>query len=112
MTTALAQLSEVIDVRPLADTLASSQTTTLLKTNHVEVIRMVLRAGKVISEHKAPGEILVQCLEGRITFTAMGEQKQLRAGDLLHLATGDVHAVEAVLDSSFLLTIILPSRKA
>lgn len=100
-----AQPGEVIDVRPLANTLGSSETKTLIKTSHIEVIRMVLSAGKIISDHKAPGEIIVQCLEGDITFTTMGEPKQLRAGDMLYLAAGEPHALEAAEDSSFLLTI-------
>lgn len=102
-----AQPGDVIDVRPLADQLATSITKTLIKTSHVEVIRMVLPSGKVMSEHKAPGEIIVQCLEGDITFTTMGELKKLRAGDMLYLAAGEPHELEAVADSSFLLTILL-----
>ncbi len=70
---------------------------------------MVLSAGKVLSEHKAPGEIIVQCLEGNITFTTMGEPKKLRAGDMLYLSAGEIHALEAVEDSSFLLTIVFQS---
>lgn len=107
-----AQPGDVIDVRPLADTLAASKTTTLIKSPHVEVIRMVLSAGKVISEHKAPGEIIVQCLEGNITFTTMGEPKKLRNGDMLYLSAGEPHALEAVEDSSFLLTIVAQSGEA
>ena len=103
-----AQPGDVIDVRPLADQLAATITKTLIKTPHVEVIRMVLPAGKVLSEHKAPGEIIVQCLEGDITFTTMGEPKRLRAGDMLYLAAGEAHALEAGEDSSFLLTIVAP----
>ncbi len=110
MAIAHAQNGEVIDVRPLADTLATSKTTTLIKTPHVEVIRMVLSAGKVISEHKAPGDIIVQCLEGDITFTTKGEQKSLRAGDMLYLAAGEPHALQAAEDSSFLLTIATPNH--
>ncbi len=105
-----AQPGEVIDVRPLANTLASSKTRTLIKTPHVEVIRMVLPAGKVLAEHKAPGEITVQCLEGRITFITMGQKKELRSGDLLYLPPEEVHSVEAIHDSSFLLTMVLPER--
>lgn len=104
-----AQPGDVIDVRPLANKLAASITNTLIKTPHVEVIRMVLPAGKVLSEHKAPGEIIVQCLEGDITFTTMGSPKRLRAGDMLYLAAGETHALEAVEDSSFLLTIVSKS---
>lgn len=102
-----AQPGDVIDVRPYAEKLAASTTKTLFKTPCVEVIRMVLPAGKVLSEHKAHGEILVQCLEGDITFTTMGEAKKLRAGEMLYLAAGEVHSVEAMHDSSFLLTIIV-----
>ncbi len=104
-----AQPGDVIDVRPLSDLLATSRTTTLIKTPHVEVIRMVLPAGKVLSEHKARGEIIVQCLEGDITFTTMGEPKKLYAGDMLFLKAGEPHALEAVKDSSFLLTIVSQS---
>lgn len=107
-----AQPGEVIDVRPLATTLASSKTKTLIKTPHIEVIRMVLPAGKIISEHKAPGEIIVQCLEGDITFTTMGEPKKLRAGDMLYLAASEPHALEAAKDSSFLLTIVFKKGEA
>jgi len=107
-----AQPGEVIDVRPLATSLASSETKALIKTPQVEVIRMVLPAGKIISEHKAPGEIIVQCLEGDITFTTMGEPKQLRAGDMLYLAAGEPHALEAAKDSSFLLTIVARASEA
>jgi quercetin dioxygenase-like cupin family protein len=103
---------DVIDVRPLRYDLAASITKTLFKTPHVEVIRMVLPAGKVLSEHKAPGEIIVQCLEGNITFTTMGESKKLGAGDMLYLAAGEAHALEAIKDSSFLLTIVAPSGGA
>ena len=101
-----AQPGEVLDVRPLAASLASTKTKKLIKTPHVEVIRMVLPGGKTISEHKARGEIIVQCLEGDITFTTMGEPKQLRAGDMLYLAAGEPHSLEASEDSSFLLTLI------
>jgi quercetin dioxygenase-like cupin family protein len=51
----------------------------------------------------------VQCLEGDITFTTMGEPKKLRAGDMLYLAAGEAHALEAVENSSFLLTIVAQS---
>jgi len=104
-----AQPGDVIDVRPLADKLETSKTKTLIKTTNFEVIRMILPAGKVLSEHKAPGEIIVQCLEGNITFTTMGEANKLRAGDMLYLSAGEIHALEAVEDSSFLLTIVFQS---
>jgi len=105
-----AQPGEVIDVRPLADMSASAKTRMLIKTPHVEVIRIVLPAGKVIADHKAPGEITVHCLEGRMIFTTMDQEKELHAGDLLYLLAEEKHSVEASEDSSFLLTMVLPKR--
>lgn len=101
--------AEVIDVRPLGVALATTKTHTLLKTGHVEVVRLVMTAGKEIAEHKAPGEITVQCLEGKIAFTALGKTHDLEAGQMLYLNAGEPHSVKCVVDASFLLTILLKS---
>lgn len=102
-----AQPGEVIDVRPLGSSLATAKTTTLLKTSRVEVVRLVMTAGKEIAEHKAPGEITVHCLEGRVTFTALGQPHDLSAGQMLYLGAGEPHSVKCIDDASFLLTILL-----
>jgi quercetin dioxygenase-like cupin family protein len=103
-----AEPGDVIDVRPLGPALATAKTATLIKTGKIEVIRLVMVAGKELAEHKAPGEITVQCLEGKIAFTALGKTAELAAGQLLYLAAGEPHAVKCVEDASFLLTIMLP----
>lgn len=99
---------EIIDVRPLGPALATTKTNTLLKTSTLELVRIVMPAGKVIAEHKAPREIIVQCLEGRLAFTAQGKTQELAAGQLLYLNGGEPHSVECIEDASFLLTILLP----
>lgn len=98
---------EVIDIRPLAAGLRDAVTTTLVKTDQLEVIRLVLPAGKEIAEHRAPGEITVQGLEGTVEFQAHGQTRTLQAGQMLHLASREPHAVKAVEDSSILVTILL-----
>lgn len=107
-----AQPGEVINVRPLADKLQETKTHTLLKTEHVEVLRLVLPAGKTIAEHKAPSDITVQCLEGQVNFTAPMGTQVLRAGDMLFLNSAELHAVEAVSDASLLVTILLRHKPA
>ena len=102
-----AEAGDTIDVRPLGSTLAEQATQTLIKTAHLEVIRLVLPKGKEIAEHKVDGEITVHCLEGRVVFTARGCSQELVAGQMLFLAGGDPHAVRAVDDSSVLVTILL-----
>ena len=94
-------------MRPLGAALGDTKTTTLLKTKAVEVVRMVMAAGKEISEHKAPGEIIVQCVEGKIAFTANGKTQELEAGQLLYLNAEEPHSVKGIEDASFLLTILL-----
>jgi len=98
---------DVIDIRPLGAALATSKTSTLLKSKNIEVVRLVMTAGKEIAEHKAPGEITVHCLEGKVAFTALGQTHELTAGQMLYLNAGEPHAVRCIDDASCLLTILL-----
>jgi quercetin dioxygenase-like cupin family protein len=106
MATQKASPGDVIDVRPLGTALASSKTGKLFETAALDVVRLVLPAGKELKEHKAPGELIVQCLEGRIVFTALGRSAELTAGQLLFLAAGEPHAVRCIENASVLLTIV------
>jgi len=105
-----AKPGEVVDVRPLGSALASAQTHTLVRAEQVEVIRLTVPAGKQIEEHKAKGEIVVQCLEGKVAFTAFGMTQTLEAGRLLYLPTGEPHSVKGIENASVLLTILLPKH--
>ena len=105
-----AKPGEVVDVRPLGSALASAQTRTVVHAEQVEVIRLVVSAGKEIKEHKAKGEIVVQCLEGKVAFTAFGKTQNLEAGKLLYLPTGEPHTVKGIEDASLLLTVLLPKH--
>lgn len=97
---------QVIDVRPQGPTKASV-TTTLVKTDRLEVIRLVVLTGKEIPAHKVSGEITVQCLEGRIAFSSGGATRELQAGQMCYLEGGTEHAVKGLEDASVLLTILL-----
>jgi quercetin dioxygenase-like cupin family protein len=99
-----AQPGEVIRVLPSEPV----ETRTLFKTRHVEVIRMVLPQGKSISEHQAPGEIIVQCLVGRVEFHTLGRTIELEQGQMLFLRAAEPHAVRAPVDCSLLITILFP----
>jgi quercetin dioxygenase-like cupin family protein len=98
---------ELIDVRPLAERMSSAVTSTLVKTDRLEVIRLVMPAGKTIPPHRARGEITVQCLEGRIVFEALGQSHEMEAGQMLFLSAGDEHALTAREDATVLVTILL-----
>jgi quercetin dioxygenase-like cupin family protein len=99
--------AEVIDVRPLEAKLRESKTSVLVKTGTLELIRIVIPAGKQLPPHRVDGEITVQCLEGRIVFDADGAERELAQGEMLYLAGGASHALRGVEDSSVLVTILL-----
>jgi quercetin dioxygenase-like cupin family protein len=105
-----AKPGELVDFRPLGSALASAQTKTLVRAEQVEVIRMIVPAGKEIEEHKAKGEIVVHCLEGKVAFTAFGKTHNLESGKLLYLSTGEPHTVKGIENASLLLTILLPKH--
>jgi len=102
-----AAAGQVVDVRPLGAALPNSVTATVLKTPQLEVIRLVLPAGKEIANHKVPGEITVQCLEGSVEFTSQGRTQQLDAGQMLFLSGGEEHSLKGLADASVLVTILL-----
>jgi quercetin dioxygenase-like cupin family protein len=102
-----AKSGEVIDIRPLGAALAQARTTTLVKTKTLEIIRLVIPSGKDIPGHQAHGEITVQCLEGRVAFTAGKTTRDLEAGQMLYLSSEEPHSLHALEDASVLLTILL-----
>lgn len=100
---------ELVNVRPLGKELRDSKNSTLLRSEHLQVFRVVLLKNEEFSDHAVPGEITVQCLEGLIDFR-IGEDKvqRLTAGDLLYLNGGQLHALKALEDASVLVTIYHP----
>jgi quercetin dioxygenase-like cupin family protein len=106
------QPGQVIDLKSLERGAATGPTRTLCKSGQLEVIQLVLPQGKTIAEHKAPGEIVAQCLTGRVRFSAMQKNIDLEPGQLFYLAAAEPHAVSALEDCSVLLTIVLSGNGA
>lgn len=98
---------QVVDVGALGARLSSEKTVALFKARDLEVMRVVLLAGKSLPPHKVAGEISIQCVEGAIDVNADGRSHVLHAGQLLYLAGDVVHGVTAIADSSALVTIAL-----
>jgi len=98
--------AEIVDLDTWAQDMPGEQTKAIVKTAEMELARLVLAAGKELPTHKVSGPIIVHCLTGEITLTAMGKIQSLMPGQLLHLAPNEPHSVQAIADSVFLLTII------
>ncbi len=107
-----AQPGDVFDVRPLGRGLDAAVTQTLVKSSAIEVIRLVLPAGKDISQHNAPGDMTLQCLEGRVDLSVDGRHVQMAQGSMVHLLSSQTHSLQAEEDSSMLLTIVLAPKSS
>lgn len=83
---------------------------TLMKYDDFRVVLTVLKADAHIPEHQTTGRISVQVLSGHIRLNALGRTFDLRPGSLLALDQGAPHAIEALEESAFLLTIAWPGR--
>ena len=107
MALAHASSGDPIHLAPLGEHLSDAQTTALIKAEQLELVRVVLPAGKRLPAHAARGEITVHCIEGRIELSTAGRTQVLGAGDLVHLRRNESHALHALVDASALLTLCL-----
>ena len=99
---------QIFDARPLGARLRDTASAAVFKGRQLEVLRMVLLAGKGFPMHQLEGEITLQCIEGAVECQALGKTQVLRAGDMLFLAGGQDHALLALEDASVLVTLSLP----
>lgn len=102
-----ARPGEPFSVAALAGRSGGERTTALIKGHQLEVVRLVLPAGKSLREHSAPGEVTVYVLAGEVDFGVSDAEHRMGAGDFIHLAAGQPHWLRAVSDMSALVTIAL-----
>jgi quercetin dioxygenase-like cupin family protein len=82
---------------------------TLLKAADLRLVLIAMHEGNRIEEHRAPGPISIHTLSGHIRVTAADHATDLPAGHVLTLERDAPHAVDALADSAFLLTIAWPA---
>jgi quercetin dioxygenase-like cupin family protein len=81
----------------------------LAKTEHMELIRLVLPTERAMPEHRVEGEMTLLCLEGEIALDAHGRTIVLQPSEMVYLAGGEPHAIRANKDAVALMTILLPT---
>jgi quercetin dioxygenase-like cupin family protein len=93
------------------DDIANFTSIALAKTEHMELIRLVVTKDKPMPEHRVEGEVTLLCLEGEIACDAHGRTVVLRPNEMVYLAGGEPHAIRANQDAVALMTILLrPGR--
>lgn len=106
-----ADSGQIIDISPLGARLRSTVSTALFKADDLEVMRLVLLAGREMPPHKVSGEVTIQCIEGVVEVSSK-KVCQLDAGKMLYLRGDEVHSLRAIEDASVLLTIFLDRRES
>ncbi|MCC6348212.1 MAG: hypothetical protein IT347_01300 [Candidatus Eisenbacteria bacterium] len=81
---------------------------TLVKHPDLRVVFMVMKAGTNLREHHTSGRISVQTVTGAVRVKLADRLVELPAGHLLALDHDLPHDVEAVEESTVLLTIAWP----
>jgi len=80
-------------------------TEVILETSFSKEIRILLKNGQTMKEHKAPLPIIVHVLKGEIDFGIEGEIKSLKKGDVITLDSNIYHDLTAKRDSIVRLTL-------
>jgi quercetin dioxygenase-like cupin family protein len=81
---------------------------TLLKQSGMSVVLTHLHAGGALGEHAALGAATIQVLDGHVRVQ-LGEQAlDVPSGRLIAFDSGVRHSVEAIEDSTLLLTLVRP----
>ncbi len=81
---------------------------TLVKYADLRVVLITMKAGTRMEGHKADGSISIHALTGKLRLHLSEQTVEVPVGRLLTLERALPHDVEALEDSSFLLTISWP----
>ena len=100
---------DLVSTLPLGPALRDTASYALIKGRDLEVIRLVLPAGKTMPPHQVSGEVTVLCIEGRIELTEPQGVRTMQAGDHVYLDAREPHGLRALEDASALVTISLAS---
>ncbi len=84
---------------------------TLMKNEMMRIVLMVMHQGNEIKMHKSESPISLFVIEGLLRFKLENESVDLKAGGLLTLHENIIHGLEAVEETTLLLTMAhVPAR--
>jgi quercetin dioxygenase-like cupin family protein len=99
----------IVELKTPERSVRGHERTVLVEQDNLRIVQFAIPGGSGIPRYEAQGIIVLHCLAGRLSVTAMGRSRDLRSGQLLHLAVREAFSVDALEDASLLATIIMPS---
>lgn len=103
---------DVINVAPLGDQLHGTVSTSLIKTDRIQLMHIVLAAHQEQPMHHVDDECTIHCLEGAVDIVMGAGVRQLRPGNVIVLPPKQPHALKARAESAVLVTLLLRSGDA
>jgi quercetin dioxygenase-like cupin family protein len=107
-----ANLLDVINAAPLGPSLRRAVSTSLIKTDRLQLLHLVLPAHHDLPQHHVADECSIHCLEGEIELVLPGGARHLRPGNLVVLPAGQPYSIRARSDSGVLMTLLLQDGDA
>jgi quercetin dioxygenase-like cupin family protein len=81
----------------------------LVDNDAVRVVLFTFDAGEQLTEHTASVPVVVQVLRGRLRFELEGAPHELEVGDVVYLAPGAAHGLQA-LEASMASLVLVHER--
>lgn len=104
---------DVINVGPFCDELQGQVSTSLIKTDRMQLLHMVLAPKQDVPQHHVDEECTIHCLEGIVEVVTGAGVRQLRAGNVILLPARQKHSLRARDQvSAVLVTLILHNGDA
>lgn len=102
-----AQPLDIINVAPLGDKLEGAVSTSLIKTDRIQLLHLVLAAHQDMPQHRVDDECTIHCLEGEVEVVMGVGVRQLRPGNVIVLPARETHSLRARTACAVLVTLIL-----
>ena len=102
-----AQAMDVINVGPFGEKLADLVSTSLIKTDRIQLLHMVLAPHQDVPQHHVDDECTIHCLEGEVEVVTGAGVRQLRPGNVVLLPAKERHSLRARDAVSALLVTLL-----
>jgi len=78
---------------------------TLFKQGNLRIVLTMMKAGAVLKEHKAEGNVSIHVLRGRIRVKLDRDTNEVEQGQMMILSPGIPHAVEALDETAFMILV-------
>jgi quercetin dioxygenase-like cupin family protein len=102
-----AQTLDVINVSPLGPGLRDAVSTSLIKTDRLQLLHLVLPEHHDQPMHHVEDECTIHCLEGDVEVVMPGGTRRLRPGNVLVLPAAQQHSLRARSHCGVLVTLLL-----